>query len=449
MEQLQNQEAQRICSRMENMRRLASLTLASLALLPSSAIAARDYAKPITANNPHLEAVKGEHTSNVPALPSAPDLPVPQGRHLELCVADEKAVYHDTEAQVEKVVSDAKAMGATCWRVMLKLKYLHENGWSRFDLMQKALDQNGLKTNITLNMNGAGQSDAEIAQDVTEVVTHYPKGTITDLAYGNEPNITGIDPCDYRRQYDIAEQAVHDLDPNIKMVNGTVTAYGGPLYYLQREMECPSTYGGPLYADAIGINPYQFIGPPTDPSPPDNSFGVGSLGAYSSWLAAQYLAGRVQTRQGLEPKIVAQEFAYWQDTRGKKNDPNVSYAHRQRYLDPQIAADYYQQALGQFCAYPDVGRVTLYELQAQEMTAPTDWESGQEDQNGQPLPSYFAIQDYKQNHLECFVNDSMWLSHPLLSRRPGRIAIKYPVPQVIGQEQQPAKVIDTKIMPRT
>jgi hypothetical protein len=411
------------------LRQAAAVALAAIGCNAAPAVAGQPNKHPLVASK------SGMVEANVPAQPQT-QITQPDGPHMELCAADDKVVYHDSIEGAQRVARDAKAMGATCWRMMVNLSYLEANNWDfdRFDQTKRVLDQDGLKVNVTINFNGVGQSDEEIMADTEAVVRHFDQRGVDEFELWNEPNIGWIEPCDYLHRYRVAEQTVHDIDPALKVGNGTVSGYNYGLDYLKKEADCIKSDGEPLYADAIALNPYSFIASPYETSPPDNAQGIGMLEQYVKWLDDMFADGKIMTHSGEEPRIVVQEFAYWQDTRGRRNDPNVSPAHQARYLDPETASAYYQMALAKLCAYQNVGRATIFGVQAQDMDAKTDWESGEENQQDSPLLSFFSIQSFKQDHGECFLNNGIW-QQPTPKRAAQRP--HYAKPVLLSMEDQP------------
>ena len=387
-------------------RQAAAVTLAALSLAPATASAG--HIKP-----PHPPGKHHAAEGQVNQLDGVQTQP-----HLEIWSEDDSAVMSMDVARADRVLSMATAMGATIERLQVHPPDVQRNDFSREDFAVNEMIKNGLEPSLVITCENVNWTTASYYKHVKRVARHFV-GRVTDFATCNEPDYgkdTWLRHLPHRSKaqsanilYNVGRRAITQVIPGAVMNYGEATSEGRSTItkFFHDSVACPPKRKAcpAVVMDYVSIHPYTLTSPPNKPSRIAGEQGMSALGKIEQQVHKEYVAGRIRTPDGQEPKLRITEIGWWQATRNEKQNPDLPPKLRRRFIGPQQRALYTHETLDMSCSDPRVTGLNFYGFETPEQAWGGWWNTPFIDAEGKPVPAYRTVKYFARNHPECVQTD--------------------------------------------
>jgi hypothetical protein len=386
-------------------RRAVTLSLAALALAPALAESKPGHVPP---HQPLGKIIPGQHVNLTEHTPL-----------IGLGNQDDATIDSGNRKEINQYLDQARGMGVSWLRILIHPDKLSQLGWRGYDQGVLLAHAKGMNVSITAACDAerwqgmpAKQYTRQFTYFVTRIATRYAP-YIKEMSNCNEPNYPGSmaampgksPEATYRSLYIAGYKAEKRVAPKVDVLFGDLSSEVEPLKFFRGVLKCSKTAKkcAPILTNALAYHPYQQTNSPNNRFPDNGEVGIGQLPVIETELKQAYAAGEIETPSDHElPKVSLTEFAYQTAIRGETSDPNIPVRQLQRYLPGKVRDKYYIQSLQVVCRDPNVNRLSFLGFNAPSPDWPGPWDSPFRDLQGNLLSTYFKVQQYVKQRVDCF-----------------------------------------------
>jgi hypothetical protein len=332
---------------------------------------------------------------------------------------DDATIDSGDKKVITQYLDQTQAMGVSWLRILIHPDKLRQLGWHGFDLGILTAYEKGINVSVTAACDAerwqnlpAKQYTRQFSRFVTRIATRYAP-YIKEMSNCNEPNYPGSmapmpgksPAATYRSLYLAGYKAEKRMAPKVDVLFGDLSSEVEPLKFFRGVLKCPKTTTkcSPILTEALAYHPYQQTDSPNNRFPDNGEVGISQLPVIEAELKQAYDAGQIETPDDHSlPRLSLTEFAYQQAIRGETSDPQIPTRQRQRYLESNVRDKYYTQSLEVACRDPNVNRLSFLGFNAPSPDWPGPWDSPFRDLQGNLLSTYFKVQQYVRQRIDCF-----------------------------------------------
>lgn len=255
----------------------------------------------------------------IPAVADA--APLPRPAHTSIALQDDGALAHHPET-ISVFLAAAQHLGARSTRFVVRAW----EGPERLAAYDGAVDR-AISLGVQPQVAVSAKSLTTPA-DILRLVERWP--TVRTWSVGNEPELMGLDACEYKRLWDRTAPRIRALGKRVLF--GEFSPHG-TVSYLQRVVGCP---GPRITADGLAWHAYWQDSDPLDSrntsraTRGEDYWGIGRAAGLRRALRS--VRSRLSTPRGFTLPVLVTEFSY--STRGVQ----ATTASWQRWAWPRVYA---------------------------------------------------------------------------------------------------------------
>jgi hypothetical protein len=358
--------------------------------------------------------------------------------HLELGGEDDRVIMNDNEEEAHKILSMARDMGFSRWRMMIHPDKLEKLGMGPHERAVDRIVKHGMQPNVVITCEGKEWTKESFYKYVSSI-TNQLRDKVHVYAICNEPNYPGwlIVMADKTPAETYAQLFVTGQNAIKKRDKGAIVEFGEfsskPLkvtikkdgvntrkgitmtMFMHDTIKAVNKIvGGPAPIDRIAVHPYQLTSSPFRPSPVSGEQGMGSMGDIEDAIDEEYEAGSIRTPNGGRPLTEVTESGYHAPTRGEDEDPDLPDRMKLRYIQEPLRSRYYRRLINIGCNDKKMAVLYSYDFDTPSVLWPGWWNSPFLDLEDKILPPAVIVQKFGRNHPKCIKQSPVSLAAPTL-----------------------------------